>query len=497
MALSAFVRRWMNRKGFASQRSRQMATRPARRRPRLHLEALEDRSVPSTVMNLNDSGPDSLRQAILDTPAGGTVDFQSGLTGTIPLTSGELAISKDLTIAGPGASVITVSGNQVSRVFDIAAAVNAAISGLTIADGFNTNFGGGAMNVFGGGIMNAGTLTLAASTLSGNSVSVATFIAEGGGLYNASSGTLTVSGCTLSGNSAISTTTLIGGSGSAQGGGIYNAGTLTVTNSTLSGNSATSVGPVLDAGGGIYNSGGTVSISNSTLVNNVARSSNGTSGFGGANGGGIFSNGTLTITASTLSGNSAGNSTTAASNGGGIDNLGTLTVSDSVVTGNTVRGAIFASSGGGIATATGVMPATIIRSTISGNSAPIQGYGGGIGNGGILTVIDCTISGNMAGIYGGGIRNVGTLTVSTCTLSGNTSTAGGGGGIYDDSSGRLTVTASTISGNSATSPFLGFGGGIDINTGGMLTLGNTIVAGNTGLASPDVAGTLSSTCAVL
>src|SRR5262249_15453 len=67
---------------------------PARRsalcraRCRLRLEVLEGRCLPSTVTNLNDAGAGSLRQAILDTPAGGTVDFQPGLAGTITLTSG-------------------------------------------------------------------------------------------------------------------------------------------------------------------------------------------------------------------------------------------------------------------------------------------------------------------------------------------------------------------------------------------------------------------------
>src|SRR5262249_58718979 len=79
---------------------------------RLLLERLEDRTVPTTVTNLLDAGPGSLRQAILDTPAGGVVDFQPGLRGTITLTSGELAITRDLTLAGPGAEVITVSGNR-------------------------------------------------------------------------------------------------------------------------------------------------------------------------------------------------------------------------------------------------------------------------------------------------------------------------------------------------------------------------------------------------
>src|SRR6516225_7568515 len=61
-------------------------TRGRARRQRscqLNLEGLQDRSLPSTVVNLADDGPGSLRQATLDTPAGGTVDFQEGLTGTI------------------------------------------------------------------------------------------------------------------------------------------------------------------------------------------------------------------------------------------------------------------------------------------------------------------------------------------------------------------------------------------------------------------------------
>src|SRR6516162_2566653 len=82
---------------------------------RLLLELLETRCLPSTVTNLSDHDPGSLRDAIATSPNGGTVDFQPGLSGTIVLTTGELAISKDLTIEGPGANVITVSGNHASR----------------------------------------------------------------------------------------------------------------------------------------------------------------------------------------------------------------------------------------------------------------------------------------------------------------------------------------------------------------------------------------------
>jgi hypothetical protein len=66
------------------------------------LEALEDRTVPSTftVLNLADSGEGSLRQAVLDANALSGADniaFANGLSGTIALTSGQLAITDGLT----------------------------------------------------------------------------------------------------------------------------------------------------------------------------------------------------------------------------------------------------------------------------------------------------------------------------------------------------------------------------------------------------------------
>jgi hypothetical protein len=278
-----------------------MPARSPARSARPRLEALEGRCLLSTVTNLLDSGLGSLRDAIANTPAGGTVDFQPGLSGTIPLSSGELAIDKALTVSGPGAGVLTVSGSHASRVFDIAGPFTVALSGLTIADGFAPDAGGGISN------SNGGTLTVTDCTLSGNSAT------NGGGIFNANGGTLTVTDCTLSGNSANS------GSGQGNGGGILNTdgGTLTVAGSTLSGNTA-------DVAGGIYNvlnysQIGSLTIIGSTIRGNTAIYS------AGAIWNVDFFRRPATIIGSTISGNTAVD--TSYGYGGGIVNYqGPLTI---------------------------------------------------------------------------------------------------------------------------------------------------------------------------
>ena len=155
----------MNRKAAIAAGNRRRANRtpPTRFVPRI--EYLEDRTVPSTfqVTNLLDHGAGSLRQAVLNANAHAGADvikFASGLHGTITLTTGELAITDSLTIDGPGANKITVSGNNASRVFDISGSTtDVAIDGLTIAHGLvnNTTTTGplGAV-AQGGGLLNTG-----------------------------------------------------------------------------------------------------------------------------------------------------------------------------------------------------------------------------------------------------------------------------------------------------------------------------------------------------
>src|SRR5262249_45187012 len=100
------------RRGPCSQRCRGL------RSYRLSLEAPDDRVTPSTflVTDLNDSGPGALRAAVLaaNAPAGAdTIRFgPAARDGTIPLTSGQLTITDDLTIDGPGQNRLTVSGTN-------------------------------------------------------------------------------------------------------------------------------------------------------------------------------------------------------------------------------------------------------------------------------------------------------------------------------------------------------------------------------------------------
>jgi hypothetical protein len=97
------------------------------------------------------------------------------VTSPITLTSGQLLINKSLTITGPGAGLLAVSGNNANRVFNVDPGT-VTISGLTITQGLAD-----ASTVpanFGGGFFNKGNLTLNDCVVSGNNASI------GGGIFN-------------------------------------------------------------------------------------------------------------------------------------------------------------------------------------------------------------------------------------------------------------------------------------------------------------------------
>ena len=263
------------------------ALRPTQHHTLQH-ESLEARHLLATFMvsNLNDGSvaaagdvPGSLRQAIFDANAAPSADeivFQTGLTGTIALTAGELSITDALIITGPGAAMLTIDAQSASRVFHIDDGDNLSLSsvelvGMTITGGSSS---------LGGGIRSREDLTVTDSAISGNTASD-----FGGGIYNDMFGTLTVSNSVISGNSV----TAVGG------GGILNSGTATVSNSTITGNSAAS-------GGGLFNFG-TATVSNSTISGNSAAGDGGGI-IGGGVGGGIYNfDGSVTVTNTIVAGN--------------------------------------------------------------------------------------------------------------------------------------------------------------------------------------------------
>ena len=167
------------------------------------------RAATITVTSTTDSGAGSLRQAIADAVPDDTIDFALTSPATIALTSGELLIDKNLTMAGPGVGALTISGNDASRVFNIAAGATVVIRDLSITHGLAR--GNPAQ---GGGIYNAGALTLHQVILKDNQAvgQDSTYdedegswsnagSAEGGAIYN--SGELTMVGCAIHGNSAV------------------------------------------------------------------------------------------------------------------------------------------------------------------------------------------------------------------------------------------------------------------------------------------------------
>jgi hypothetical protein len=198
--------------------------------------------------------------------------------------------------------------------------------------------------------------------------------------------TVEISGLTITGGNAGASG---GNARASSGGGIDNRGTLTISRSTISDNTAAY------RGGGVYNygSGSALTIIDSTI------SANATVGDNGQGGGGIkFYGSTVTITNSTVSGN------TAVRFGGGISNSG----GDLTIIGSTLANNSANETGGGIHL-TSEAVATITNSTLSGNTGK-RGGAIGIRLGGSLRLINSTLTGNSAGYTGGGIHNAGATT---------------------------------------------------------------------------------------
>ncbi|MGQ0801530.1 MAG: choice-of-anchor Q domain-containing protein [Pseudomarimonas sp.] len=283
---------------------------------------------PLVVLNANNGGSGSLRN-ILGGGGNSTltdIQFENGFFSsarTITLTGGQLGIGFNANLIAPGANLLSISGNNNSRVFAVPPGIAATLSGMTITGGNGVGDGVG-VGVGGGGIFNEGNLTLTHSVVTGNQTNGPN-IESGGGIHNVTNATLTVTNSTISGNTAV-----------GFGGGIFCTGATTLTDSSVSGNTANTTG----TSGGI-DSAGSLAVSHSTISDNRAPTGN-------TNGGGIISFGTTTITHSTITNNAAAGASSA---GGAFRVSGTLTIRNSIIAGNVGNATqpdVFSISGAGI-----------------------------------------------------------------------------------------------------------------------------------------------------
>lgn len=469
-------------------------------------ESLEDRMLLTafTVVNTNDSGEGSLREAIEQANASEGADsitFAATLSGQSIVLNNQLRITDDLTITGLGADQLTIDANHNSRIFDIydgshIANIYVEISGLTLANGNGTKIPdlenttpsvglGGQIsykrNPNGGAIFNNEFLTVSDLILRDNQASI------GGAIFGTSG-----SGATAS----IRNSVFIGNE-ARTGGAIYSSGSMIVIDSSFVANKA------VNDGGAIYSK--LLTVTGSSFTDNIAMGS----------GGAIYHNyGNMNISDCTFYRN------VASLNGGGIYNSyrqiwvkEEVTIPDGPHQGlklaylvrtynlTEITNSEFiensASSGGGIYSVQ-LSPEThpavfsiidpnqvvevdsaidfendfdpkivISNSSFSGNTAQT---GAGIRNrSGKMKVQDSLFSDNSVTHSGGGLHNSGSLFIETSTFTDNS--ANSGGGLYNF--GNLLIEAITLSGNQAVTS----GGGV-ASFLGHITFRESIFDGN-------------------
>ncbi len=413
---SRFLRQWFTSPRAAGARKAKKQSARALIRPRL--ENLEDRTLPAPVFTVNapgDAGVGAgtsgdirycINQADITSNAGATIVFNTAAIGgsIITLTHGELEISNTMTLEGPGAGNLTISGDAdgstptsgttASRVFNIIAPqATVTISGLTISGGNGSPSTSVTPGNQGGDIFNGGNLTLQNDVVQNGFVLgvVGGPAARGGGIFNAegqngsSGATLTLDATLVQNNEArgadgkdalIYISTNGGDGGFGAGGGIYNDSNATVNlvnGSQIINNTALGG----KGGNGFHGLNG----SNNSAGTGFSGGKGGSGGSGGAGlGGGLFNNtdGTLSIT---------GTNTTS------------ILITDNVAQGGNGGNGDFGGNGG------------------NGGKLGVGGRGGAGGNGGV-----------GGSTLGGGLYSSGKiLSLDYAQLAGNQSIGGNGG----------------------------------------------------------------------
>lgn len=472
-----------------------------------------------------DSGPGSLREAIADANAGDTIAYVGTTPARIKLRSG-IELTKNVTIAGPGASNMTIAGDGTFELL-LVDGITASISGLTLTNGNATS---------GGAIGNNGALTLSADTFHANGTIVATppppppaqrkpayvphvtvvrrgrhaprvhrsvprppaahrhaavkpsraqlrphraFTGLGGAIYNSPGATLTVTNDIFTGNAT-------GASGA--GGAIFSSAgsTLSVSGSTFLNNAA-------EDGGALYTESASATITNDTFNGN-----NGVVGDPAGQGGAIFSGADVTISSCTFTSNIAGDEQAGADSEGGAiyQNAGSLAAAHDTFTSNVAGGGTGGSYGyGGAvyygATGTATLDSDDFEMNQSGGDA--YGYGGAVYAQYAITATNDTFAKNAAfgtagDAYGGAFYAEQAVTISASTFTSNTATGTGTSGSAAAGGALVTAAAATLttvtfSQNTATGATSGaVGGGADFE-GANTTLTGVTFSANMATAS--------------
>jgi CSLREA domain-containing protein len=329
-----------------------------------------------------------------------TITFTLPPSATITLAGSQLpTIIDHLTIDGSTAVSLTISGDNITRIFMVGGAPAVTLTTLTIEHGQAITGGavyndGGSLTIdnsllednsaeYGGGLYNeAGSLTITNSRIANN------FAEYGGGaIFNTENTTTTIHSTIFVGNIADAELNVV----VISGGGILNAGMLTISDSTFSNNGAfADANPVLPSpieghsAGGAINNSGQLAVYNSTFNNNLVTASSepflNTASYGfstndSAVGGGIYNSGVMMVSNSTFSGNMAFAADSfqgavpaiAYAGGGGISNtsMGTMTIVNSTFSENGTFNYPWGAGGGGSLSNSGVLH---LSNTIIANS---------------------------------------------------------------------------------------------------------------------------------
>ncbi len=462
--------------------------------------AMSPLGVTVIVTNTSDSGVGSLRAAVDNAAAGDTITFTANVSGVITL-SDTIRLNRNVTIAGPGADKLAVSGDNKYRIFwGWTSAKEIAISDLTLRDGWTSGAAAALISQL------ALTLTNV-NFLSNTAAQAGAIVANGGIVLNGGvfrnnystagdSGALLVSGpFIMSGTQFISNTAAYGYGGavnvtggatvtggefrsnysSLDGGGLYVYGLLSMTGTSFISNTAA------NDGGGLYVYGSAVpSITGGVFQNNRAI----------RDGGGFYTIGGAVITGTSFISNTAGRTGGGAmiywgfaringglfernmsivDAGGGIRSVRELTITGTQFISNAAG-----TAGGAVYDNTAV---TITMATLNGNQA--GGSGGALWYRDNGTIVDTEMTGNTAGTAGGALQMQGNLILIACTLAWNRAPVGGA---IHNMGLRMVISNSTISSNHAIT-----GGAIsqEIYAGYMQTLivNSTIVSNSADMAS--------------